>query len=218
MTVQSKPRNTLLRSAGLTAEKLCSIGAVAVLASHTEHYAERAIWELDGQQVKGLRPRTDAKPIAELIKMLGELGQSSTKPGFGALIEQWAQSAKLCFSCRNSIMHGTTAYMDQEFTVFARNLPTAGVVRKRDPSDFYASQHTLDLLAEAFEYLLNGIHLIWLAAQTSVPLGDVKEPLAHLRRAWSIGAELDNLAAAVTHEKYLLRCAEQSRGVLVGCW
>ncbi|MBY5768465.1 hypothetical protein HFO06_36405 [Rhizobium leguminosarum] len=134
--------------------------------------------------------------------MLVELGQSASKPGLSVLIDQWGRSAKLCFSCRNSIMHGTTAYMDNEFTVFARNVPTAGVARKRDPSDFYASQHTLEMLEEAFEHLLNGIHLIWIAAQTSVPIGDVKEPLTHLRRAWSIGAELDNLSAAVAHEKY----------------
>ncbi|UXN57565.1 hypothetical protein [Phyllobacterium zundukense] len=33
-------------------------------------------------------------------------------------------------------------------------------------------------------------------------LGDIKEPMSALRRAWSIGAELDNLRAAIHHEKY----------------
>ncbi|MBY5666215.1 hypothetical protein [Rhizobium leguminosarum] len=202
MEVDPRKKHRLLVKAGLSNDKLASIGAIAVLASHTEHYAERAIWRIEGQPVTGVRPRTDARPISQLIEILDEIGPTAQKPGIAPLVEQWCRSATLCFSCRNSIMHGTTAYADEDFTVFARNLPTDGVRRKRNPSDFYASQNTLTLLVEAFENLLGGIHLIWLAAQTTAPLGDIKEPMSALRRAWSIGAELDNLRAAIHHEKY----------------
>lgn len=40
------------------------------------------------------------------------------------------------------------------------------------------------------------------AAPTArVPVGDIRVPLGRVHEAWSIGAELDNLGAAVMHEK-----------------
>lgn len=195
-------RHRLVTTAGLSDQKLASIGAIAVLASHAEHFAERAIWVLDGIDVKGVRPRTDARPIGELIKMLREHVPTVKKPGLAPIVERWCQAAELAFSCRNSIMHGTTAYMDSEWTIFGRNNPTSGVKRKKDPSDFHASPHTLAMLEEAFGYLLNVIHFIWTAAQTPVPIGDTSEIMTRLSRARSMAAELDNLAAAVNHEKY----------------
>lgn len=195
-------RHRLLRTAGLDMEKLASIGAIAVLASHTEHYAERAIWAIEGVPVQGTRPWTDGKPISGLIDKLEELAKTVTKPGLQDLIKKWCRASRPCFSCRNSIFHGRTAYMDGEWTIFGRNERTDGVVRKRDPSDFHASQNTLNLLEEAFEYLMNGIHLIYVATGSPVAIGPAKEVSAGLGKAWSIGAELNDLAAAFHHEKY----------------
>ena len=120
-------RHRLVMTAGLSDQKLASIGAIAVLASHAEHFAERSIWALDGIEIKGVRPRTDARPIGELIRMLREHVPTVKKPELGPLIQSWCDAADLCFSCRNSIMHGTTAYMDDEWTIFGRNSPTEGV-------------------------------------------------------------------------------------------
>jgi hypothetical protein len=195
-------RHRLVTTAGLSDQKLASIGAIAVLASHAEHFAERAIWALDGGDVKGVTPRTDRKPIGDLVKMLRHHVQMAKKPGLAPLIEKWCDTAELCFSCRNSIMHGTTAYIDDEWTIFGRNNPTNGVKRKKGPSGFHASLHTLTMLEEAFGYLLNVIHFIWTAATALVPIGDTSELMRGLGRAWSTGAELDNLAAAMNHEKY----------------
>ncbi|CAN7551736.1 hypothetical protein [Devosia sp. LjRoot3] len=195
-------RHRLVETAGLSEQKLASIGAIAVLASHAEHFAERAIWALDDVDVKGVRPRTDARPISELIKMLREHVPTVRKPGLAPIVERWCDAAELCFSCRNSIMHGTTAYMDSEWTIFGRNSPTGGVKRKKDPTDFHASPHTLAMLEEAFGYVLHVIHFVWTAAQTSVPIGDISEIMIRLSRARSMAAELDNLAAAVNHERY----------------
>ncbi len=195
-------RHRLVTTAGLSDQKLASIGAIAVLASHAEHFAERAIWALDGTNVKGVRPKTDAQPIGELFKMLRKDVLTEKKPELAPLIQKWCDAAELCFSCRNSIMHGTTAYMDDEWTIFGRNKPTEGVKRKKDPSDFHASLHTLTVLEEAFGYLLNVIHFIWTAATALVPIGDTSELMRLLGRARSTGAELNDLAAAMNHEKY----------------
>lgn len=200
--VANDRRHRLLRTAGLDTEKLASIGAIAVLASHAEHYAERAIWAIEGVPVKGTRPWTDGKPITGLIDKLEELSKTITKPGLQDLINGWCRASRPCFSCRNSIFHGRTNYIDGEWTTFGRNEQTDGVARKRGPSDFHANQNTLNLLEEAFEYLMNGIHLIYLAARSPVAIGPAKEISAGLGKAWSIGAELDDLAAAVNHEKY----------------
>jgi hypothetical protein len=187
----------------MSTEKLASIGAIALLASHTEHYAERAIWALEGiKRDKKGSVWTDAKQITELIDKLEELVPSIPHMKFSEFVRAWCGAARLAFSCRNSLFHGRTWGLGDEWAVFSRNEPIAGERRKRPSSEFHASQNTLNLLEEAFGYLLNGVYLIGIAAGANVPLGDFKEPLSEVRRAWSIAAELDDLATAVNHEKY----------------
>jgi hypothetical protein len=195
-------RHRLLSAAGLTDRKLAAIGAIAVLAAHTEHYAEKAIWEIEGPSENDGNPWTDGKPITALIDRLEGHWQTVTKPGLGDLIFEWCRGARPAFSCRNSILHGRTWAMGGEWSTFNRNELINGKLRKRSPKEFHATDHTLDLLEEAFEHLLNGIHLIGVAAQAKVPLGDTKTALSKLRKARSIADELDDLAAAYNHEKY----------------
>ncbi|MDP3196132.1 hypothetical protein [Tabrizicola sp.] len=202
MEIPARAKHKFLTNRGLTVDRLASIGAIAVLASHCEFYAEQAVWSIDAIPVQGTRPRTDAKPISELIRLLADFEEGKLKVGLTPLVAQWCKSADLCFSCRNSLMHGSTMYMDGEFTTFARNVPTQGAKRKREFRDFYASQNTLNLLEQAFEYLLHGIYVIWTESEKPDALGDISKIMRGLREAWSIAAELDNLAAAVNHEKY----------------
>jgi hypothetical protein len=196
-------RHSLLTSAGLSNTKLASIGAIAVLSAHTEDFTERAIWELDGKPERGERPWTDGKPISAWVAHLEKLGPSIRKPGLSKLVGAWCHAAKPAFSCRNSLFHGTTVVSDDpEWTQFIRNSAFGGIVRSRPTSDFHATKNTLGMLEEVFEILLNNIYLIWTAAQTTIPLGGAVEEYGSLGKAWSYAAELDDLGAALNHEKY----------------
>lgn len=198
----SNERHRLIQTAGLSETELAYIGAVVVLASHVEYHAERAIWALTAQPVRGERPWTDGKPISDLIAKLEALAGGSLKSDLSKLVSRWCRAARPCFSCRHSVMHGQTAWLPGEWAIFNRNAIPNGARRRKDPSEFHASEHTLNLLETAFEHLLNGIHLIEMAASTPVPIGDISVPLRHLDEARLIGVELDDLAGAVRHEKY----------------
>lgn len=202
MTEAKQERHRLLSTAGLTDRMLAVIGAIAVLAAHTEHYAEKAIWEIEGPPAGDGHPWTDGKPITAIIDRLEGHRKTLKKPGLGDLIYEWCNAAKPAFSCRNSILHGRTWTIGGEWSTFNRNELINGKLRKRMPKEFHATDHTLDLLEKAFEDVLNGIHLIGLAAQANVPIGDTNAPLSKLRKAASIAHELDDLAAAYNHENY----------------
>lgn len=203
--MEASKRHPLVDSSGLTQEMFASIGAVALLASHTEMLVEKAIWAIEGRQKtsKGA-VWTDTQQISGLIHKLAVLGKGTT-PAIAEVIALWCQAAQLGFNCRNSIFHGRTfaGFGSAEWAVFARNMRIDGEPRLRPPSEFHASENTLDLLEESFGHLLNGIHVIGVAASApNLPLGDTADVLKDLRRARSTLAEIDDLAAAVNHEKY----------------
>lgn len=189
-------------STGLSPAMLQSLGAIAVLASHIEHWTERAIWALEGKPVKGMRPDTDGKPISELIVRVRALAGKQSRPELAKVMKTWADGVEPAFRCRNSIFHGITHGFPGSWTKFIKNVSTDGAVRKKPTSDFHANEHTLALLEEALGHCLAGIHLIKIAAETSVPLGPTDQVIADLQRVRSIATELEDLAAAATHEKY----------------
>jgi hypothetical protein len=197
-------RHSLVETSGLSDKMLASIGAVALLASHTEMMVEKTIWELEGlQRTKSGAVWTDTQPISAQIDRLEKLGPSA-RPGLPELIKQWCAAARLGFNCRNSIFHGRTfaGFGSGEWAVFARNMPIQGAPRQRKTSEFHASQHTLDLLEDSFGKLFDVIRLIGVSASApNLALGDPGPILREIKSAWLTLAEIDDLAAAQNHEK-----------------
>jgi hypothetical protein len=197
-----RKRHRLFALSGLTDRKLASIGAVAILAAHTEQYTERAIWALEGGPKKGERPWTDSKPISALIARLEKHSESVTTDAFARFIREWCAAARPTFDCRNSIMHGEADLPSDDWSLFTRNVSSHGVRRSRPKAEFHASDHTLALLEEAFEDCFEGIFILWKTAGGRRPPSHFEKFSRALSRAGSTASELTNLAAAYNNEKY----------------
>lgn len=93
--------------------------------------------------------------------------------------------------------------MGEPGTWFAKGLRWGGVNRKREFSDFHADPHTLGLVHAAFYVAFRSILEIERQARGEENHFDCSGMLlSALREANSIATELENLAAAVNHEKY----------------
>lgn len=192
----------VLSALGLSGPMLQRIGTVAVLASNIEFWTERVIWRVDTIDPKGIRPWTDGKPIGELITRLEKAGPRVSIPDLQILIEVWCRAASPAFHCRNSIFHGVVINFGGNLPWFGNNVAWNGELRKRPFSDFHADEHTLDLLQAAFGVLLRSIVKIERVTRGEA-IGDIAaEFLPALRETHSVVVELENLAAAVNHEKY----------------
>jgi len=192
---------------GFSPGLLLRIGSVAALAARIEYQVELAIWEIKKEKVEGLHPSTDGKTISALIKMIVAECVAMPAGDLKKLSGLWTDVAWLAFSCRNTIFHGVATRLSKDpgEIDYIKAPGWHGEQRKRETKTFIANEHTLNLLIEVFEALAAGIELITrLAMQQPVFL----EPLVlehitrQLRSAWSIAAEIDDLPAAVNHEKY----------------
>ena len=191
----------LLSKLGLTDPMLHRIGSVAVLASNIEYWTERAIWRVEGIDPTGMRPSTDGKPISALIKQLEDCGSNVSIPELRTLIETWCRASSPAFRCRNSIFHGVTIRLGNA-PWFAKNPSWNNEVRKRSFSDFHADEHTLSLLQAAFGVLFRSIVKIERTTRGEAVDDIVSEFLPALKETRSVVVELEDLAAAVNHEKY----------------
>ena len=191
----------LLAKLRFTDTMLGLIGGIAVLASNTENWTERAIWRVEGIDPAGKRPSTDAKQISELIRQLANAGGTLPAGEMKDFIELWCRAAEPAYRCRNSIFHGVTLPLGSS-PWFAINTAWHGAVRKRPFSDFHADDNTLSLLQGAFGVLLRSIVTIVKATDNRLSADGRERDFAALRTATSVVIELADLAAAVNHEKY----------------
>lgn len=189
----------VISSFGTTDSMLRLIGGIAVLASNTENWVERAIWRVEGIDPAGIRPSTDGKQISGLIKQLAAAADNLSDGQIKSLVHKWCLAAGPAYRCRNSIFHATTVPLGK-MPWFASNAAWHGEMRKRPFSDFHADDNTLSLLQGAFGVLLQSIQLI--ATSTDKEPAGSQDLLEKLGTAHSIVCELQNLAAAINHEKY----------------
>jgi len=129
------------------------IAAIVVFAARIEFQVEQVIWKLQGLDPKGVRPKTDAAPISELIKMLTIEGGKQATPAVRELIELWCAAAVPAFECRHNISHGVSVRLGSAIN-FLRNPRWSGEERKRDPSSLWGGSEELSLIRDAFAVLL----------------------------------------------------------------
>lgn len=214
-------RHPLVEMIGLSQDMLASMGAIAVVSAHIESSVETSIWMIEGikRDKKSLGLTTDRMRISDLIARLDQLGDKHDVEIVGKLIHAWCRAAIPCFKCRNNLFHGSAAPADGNGWIEFRNKwpilagTEYAIQRKSGPSTFHASANTLALLEEAFQLLYDGLTVIWTAIGPTALDPSAANPqvinvalldswTGKLGRALSIGAELKDLAAAVTHEKY----------------
>ncbi|WP_390474768.1 hypothetical protein [Altererythrobacter sp. MTPC7] len=78
----------------VTAPKVASI---IVHAGNIEHHLERAIWILEKIEPKGIRPKTDSKPITNLISMLENRAETVPEDDVRTFLQTWSKATRSGF-------------------------------------------------------------------------------------------------------------------------
>ena len=180
----------------VTAPKVASI---IVHAGNIEHHLERAIWILEKIEPKGIGPKTDSKPITDLISMLEKYAETVPEDDVRTMLQTWSKATRSGFTIRHNIAHGASFKMEKSL-VFTRNPRWHGGLRIREYGDL-CEPYILDLIRESFATLLRVIGAI---ATTDRSLDDIASPLAQsaLREARSILGEFADQFYNPSFEKY----------------
>lgn len=188
----------------LAPNRVRELGEIATLAGSIEFRVERIIWLLSSENVAGVYPTTDARPISALIISINNLSENITDISFRKTVKLWTAIATLAFRCRNSILHGLVVVYDEHNAEFKTNTSWEGEVRKRKRASFHLTDHTLGLLSEIFQLLYDNILATECILENRLNYRDffTDNILQNMSKHYSIVNEIVDLAAAYSSEKY----------------
>lgn len=183
---------------GVDLETAQRLAGIVIFAAHIEQKLEEAIWRLRGEQPRGVRPDTDAKPVSELLNMLTEIAAAMPNGPQTVMLMTWCAAMRSGVAVRNNLVHGIPINVGGA-VAFLQNPGWHGVDRKRPPSDLWVDENTLALIREAFAVLLRVI--------TGVEKGNANLPkndaaMRALRDARSVLGELSDKTYNPSFEKY----------------
>lgn len=141
---------------GLDAVVGSKLASIIVFAANIEYHLERAIWVLEDIDPKGIRPKTDGKPIGELIAMLESCTEKEMETNVRQMLTTWCAAARPGFIIRHNIAHGVSIRMETTL-VISRNPRWHGEVRRREFGDLWCETGTLDVIRHSFATLLRVI-------------------------------------------------------------
>lgn len=188
-----------LANAGLSLEAQQKIGTFSTVFAMFENRLEYAIWALEGKDVKGIRPSTDAKQISVWIDLLGN-GSHLLSTEANAVIHEAVQAARDLADYRNSLLHGFPVLLGTS-AYFIRNHRWMGELRKRDSGTAYTEGHILDLAIETAWALFQLVLSIPPACRDDDSQIVVKHK-SDIRLAKSAANEIRHLAELMRHEKF----------------
>lgn len=120
--------------------------AIIIYCGNIEYHLERAIWKLAAIDPKGIRPKTDSKPITKLIEMFEALTPEMEKEYPPHWMRTWCKATRSGFTIRNNIAHGVTSKLGDPIS-FMRNPRYEGELRNREHGSFWCNPSTLDFTA-----------------------------------------------------------------------
>lgn len=185
---------------GLTPTVGLKLAAIITFAGGIEHYLERTLWRLRGIDPKGVRPDTDAKVISDLVGMLEKVAAAEPYRKHGCFLGDWCAAARSGFIIRHNIAHGVPRKFG-DVLAYMRNPRWEGEQRKREFGDFWAEDHTLDLVREAMATLFRVVASL---SSDRTELKDVATAEAHraLHIARSVLGEFASQTYNPSFEKY----------------
>ena len=197
-----RPSEKLL--AKLLPERLRELGEIATLAGSIEFRVERIVWLLSSENVAGVQPITDTKPISALISSIYKLSDDITDISFRKTIKLWTAIAIPAFKCRNSILHGLAIVYNDNSAEFITNTAWEGESRKRKSTSFHVIDNTLAMLSEIFQQLYDGILATECILEHKLTYDGffTDNILRNMSKHHSIVNEIVDLAAAYNNEKY----------------
>jgi hypothetical protein len=191
----------ILNRLGLTTPMLSKIGAITVLARTIAYETEMTVSALEGDDLVGKRHAIEGCLTGDRIKALSQISSSLPPSEFKNLIVMWCQAAEPAFKCWNSIVHAITVDAHNEWGRSAKNLRRPGEMRKREPSEFHAGDHSLALMEQIFAVLYRVLVTIeWIVCQRNMEVAEntAKTLLSALREAKSASRVFEDLASELS--------------------
>ncbi|MCW5721350.1 MAG: hypothetical protein KIS86_09425, partial [Devosia sp.] len=173
MSFLPRYRHPAIAGAGMTAEKLELVGAIAILAAGVEFNAEYTLWGIEEGAITDAKgfSRTDSLPITEIIRRFDAAVPKQTVVGVGKLVSSWCLAARPAFECRNAIFHGLSAAdpTNSSVTEFRHNPTNPYIPRKRPEKLFAGSKDSLEVLVGVFGCIYDALRLMWALSGSNIP-------------------------------------------------
>lgn len=186
---------------GITPEIQKRLGVFGVVWGMFETNLENAVHSLRNERIgPGVRPSTDATPIADWIKVLG---QPSTRipAGRHGLMEYASLAAIDLMEYRHAVVHGwLVPAKDLGFSSFIRNPRWKGETRKRPSNEAYVSERLLDIAIDACWVLCQFVWVVRVACERPEK-ADLGSMVGDVARARFQALELRHLAEIMNEEK-----------------
>lgn len=191
---------TKLAGFGFPLEVQQRLGALAVVWGMFETSLEEAIWSLRGEEIHGVRPWTDGKPISAMIDEL-DRDWLQLPEDARAVIRAGARTARDLMEYRHSIFHGWLL-PSPAMPAFIRNPRWHGEQRKRASHDAHVSENLLDMAIDCAWTLCQVTRKTKAACGDQAAIPALVALKADVTRAKSSASELRNLTSLMNHEKY----------------
>jgi hypothetical protein len=176
------------------------IGAFAVSWGLFESNLERAVWSLQKEDVKGVRPSTDKSQVSDWIAVL-ENGSGDLTATANEVLRIAAQAAVDLMHYRHALMHGTLVALPGA-PFFIRNPKWHGELRKRESGDAHIEENLLDLAIDS-AWVLYRVAMCAEKASADpefvLKLGELKPDAQRIK---SYTNELRHLSVLMNQEKY----------------
>jgi hypothetical protein len=176
------------------------IGAFAVSWGLFESNLERAVWALQKEDVKGVRPSTDKSQVSDWIAVL-ENGSGDLTATANEVLRIAAQAAIDLMHYRHALMHGTLVALPGAAFII-RNPKWHGELRKRKSGDAHIEENLLDLAIDSAWVLYRVAMCAEKASGDPEFVLKLEELKPDAQRIKSYANELRHLSALMNHEKY----------------
>lgn len=170
------------------------IASIIIFGAQVEHYLERAIWQLSGDN----RTKTPDKPVSALHDMLEKLIPTVEDEAKRNLLSIWLEAARHGATVRNNIAHGVALRLGDSPS-FLRNPRWEGVKRKKDFGSFHGDVSTLIMARDSIATLLRAIIFV---AKGADDLASDDLALKALKEARSMLGEFADHTYNPSVEKY----------------
>lgn len=151
--------------------------------------------------MKGIRPKTDGKPISTLIEYLSESKERLYCRGINIFINDWTKIAYSSYKLRNIIIHGSPVPLGNSLLI-CNSTCTDGEIRKKAYSELWADQNTLTMLGHSFTVLARSIYFLEKITKGKKTIEETHEITREFKESSSRLLEFEQLAESVEHEKY----------------
>lgn len=185
---------------GFPDEVQSRIGSFGILWGVFEAGLETALWALNGEVAKGVRPSTDKNSISAWIAEWPKAAICLDTAG-QEVVRVSAEAATDLMNYRHALFHGWMI-PSESMPVFIRNPSWNGEVRKRPVSEAHVDVNLLDMAVSSAWTLCRVVDESRRSGKARTATPELLKMLSDARSAKSMANELAHLSVLMNHEKY----------------